>query len=66
MGTYQFELTTSNHELLRQGITSAPVGHYGSPIQLVTVSAPTIQEASLIAIQIGFCFGYVTSCNYIE
>ena len=59
---WSFDIETSTHELLREGITAGRFSGSFNNHQRVIVWADTWIEASEIAIQIGMCFGYVTKC----
>lgn len=73
---FEFDIETSSHDLLKEGCTAGSFfGTAGRTFQRVVVSVTEedcITEsgfrrdpalvASEIAIQIGFCFGYVTAC----
>ena len=59
---WTFDIETSTHDLLREGITAGRFVGSEQSHQRVLVEADTHHEASLIAIQLGFTFGYVTRC----
>lgn len=79
MTVFSFDITTTTHDMMQKGITD---GRFFGSIhnhQRVTVSVDDKDcvtdsgfrrdphsVASEIAIQIGGCFGYVTSCHFRE
>lgn len=66
MTTYSFDIETTTHDLLKEGIVAGRFFGAQQNWQRVVVEADSIQEGSLIAILIGGCFGYVTNCHYRE
>lgn len=66
MALFSFDLTTSSHELLREGIVAGRFFGSEHNHQRVTIEADSWLEASELAILMGMCFGYVTGCYYRE
>lgn len=59
MSSWEFDIGITTHAALQNGTTA--IQH-----TRVEVEADNYLDASRLAIQMGFCVGYVTSCEYIE
>lgn len=79
MHTFSFDIETTTHDLMKNGIVAGRFygsQHHHQRITIAVSDEDCITDsgfrrdpysvASEMAIQMGFCFGYVTSCHVRE